>query len=219
MKATIRLSAIGLCASLTALCHTPVRANCLGGDQTLGAVCITAANFCPKDYALANGAILQVSEHNDLFRVIGNKYGGDGKSTFALPNMMPKRIVHATDQSKLLRCMAMQGRFPATSAHLSPDPTRHNCPDRAPGGKSMDLIGAICSTAAATCPPSHIPADGRVLEVNENYPLFSLVGWTYGGDGKTTFRVPDLNSQQAADSADHYMGQRCISVIGIYPAR
>ncbi|HLI77490.1 MAG TPA: phage tail protein, partial [Acidobacteriaceae bacterium] len=39
-----------------------------------------------------------------------------------------------------------------------------------------------------------IPANGQKLSINQNIPLFALIGTTYGGDGITTFAIPDLRS-------------------------
>jgi microcystin-dependent protein len=43
--------------------------------------------FAPKGYALCNGQALPISQNTALYRLLGNIYGGDGKTTFALPNL------------------------------------------------------------------------------------------------------------------------------------
>jgi microcystin-dependent protein len=47
----------------------------------------------------------------------------------------------------------------------------------------------------AQTPPGWIPCDGRLLPINTNQQLFALLGTTYGGDGQTTFAVPDLRGR------------------------
>jgi microcystin-dependent protein len=44
-------------------------------------------NFAPKGWAMCNGQILPLSQNTALFSLLGTTYGGDGKSTFALPNL------------------------------------------------------------------------------------------------------------------------------------
>ena len=44
-------------------------------------------NFCPRQWAVANGAILPISSNQTLFSLIGTTYGGDGRTTMALPDM------------------------------------------------------------------------------------------------------------------------------------
>lgn len=46
-----------------------------------------AGNFAPTGYALCNGQLLPISQNTALFSLLGTFYGGDGKSTFALPDM------------------------------------------------------------------------------------------------------------------------------------
>src|ERR1700681_4117799 len=48
---------------------------------------IFAGNFAPKGWALCNGQLMSISQNAALFSLLGTYYGGDGKSTFALPNL------------------------------------------------------------------------------------------------------------------------------------
>src|SRR4026208_1316771 len=44
-------------------------------------------NFAPRGWAMCNGQLMPISQNTALFSLLGTTYGGDGKSTFALPNM------------------------------------------------------------------------------------------------------------------------------------
>jgi len=46
-------------------------------------------NFAPVGWALCNGALMAISQYEVLFQLIGTTYGGDGKTTFAVPNIPP----------------------------------------------------------------------------------------------------------------------------------
>src|SRR5258706_5833780 len=48
---------------------------------------IWACNFAPTGWAMCNGQLLPISQNTALFSLLGTFYGGDGKSTFALPDM------------------------------------------------------------------------------------------------------------------------------------
>lgn len=48
---------------------------------------IFAGNFAPTGWALCNGQLMPISQNTALFSLLGTTYGGDGKSTFALPNL------------------------------------------------------------------------------------------------------------------------------------
>src|ERR1700738_4330634 len=51
-------------------------------------------NFAPKGWALCAGQILPISQNTALFSLLGTTYGGDGKSTFALPNLEGNAPMH-----------------------------------------------------------------------------------------------------------------------------
>lgn len=51
-------------------------------------------NFAPKGYALCAGQLLPISQNTALFSLLGTTYGGDGKSTFGLPNFMDNAAVN-----------------------------------------------------------------------------------------------------------------------------
>ena len=50
-------------------------------------ILIFAGNFAPRGWAFCNGQLLPISQNTALFSLIGTKYGGDGRSTTALPDM------------------------------------------------------------------------------------------------------------------------------------
>jgi microcystin-dependent protein len=56
--------------------------------------------------------------------------------------------------------------------------------------------------------------DGKILQVNSNPALFSLLGTRFGGDGRTTFAVPDLSKASPNPNLRY-----CIALRGLYPTR
>lgn len=55
---------------------------------------IFAGNFAPRSWAFCNGQLLPVSQNTALFSLIGTTYGGDGRSTTALPNLQGRAPMH-----------------------------------------------------------------------------------------------------------------------------
>ena len=53
-----------------------------------------AGNFAPVGWAFCNGALVSIDDNTALFELIGTTYGGDGQTTFALPNLMSRVPVH-----------------------------------------------------------------------------------------------------------------------------
>ena len=60
----------------------------------IGEIRMFAGNFAPAGWAFCNGALIPISENDALFNLIGTTYGGDGMSTFALPNLQSRVPIH-----------------------------------------------------------------------------------------------------------------------------
>ena len=56
-------------------------------------------------------------------------------------------------------------------------------------------IAEVFMTAATFCPRGSMEMDGKVMPISQYTALFSLLGTTYGGDGRTTFNLPDLRGR------------------------
>jgi hypothetical protein len=72
-------------------------------------------------------------------------------------------------------------------------------------------LGQIVLSAGKTPPPGTMPASGQTLSIPEFTALFSLLGTQYGGNGTTTFKLPDLR-KSAPDGLTY-----SICVFGVYP--
>ncbi|MGG4144660.1 tail fiber protein [Paenibacillus algorifonticola] len=71
------------------------------GDWFLGEIRLFAVGYAPKGWAACNGQMLKVTENQALFAIIGNKFGGDGKATFQLPNLQGKAVIHPTTDAAI----------------------------------------------------------------------------------------------------------------------
>lgn len=60
----------------------------------VGEIRIFAGNFAPASWMFCEGQLLPISENETLFQLIGTTYGGDGRSTFALPDLRGRLPVH-----------------------------------------------------------------------------------------------------------------------------
>ena len=59
-------------------------------DEYIGIIKIFAGNFAPRGWAMCNGQLLSISEYSAVFAILGTTYGGDGVTTFALPNLQSR---------------------------------------------------------------------------------------------------------------------------------
>jgi microcystin-dependent protein len=59
----------------------------------VGSVSLFAGNFAPKNWAFCNGQTMSIAQNQALFSLLGTTYGGNGSSTFALPDLRGRAIV------------------------------------------------------------------------------------------------------------------------------
>jgi microcystin-dependent protein len=175
----------------------------------IGEIRMLSGSSVPEGWALCNGAILQVSQYNALFSLIGNMYGGDGSKTFALPNL--------------------QGRLPVgygSGLHTSP---------RSLG----EMFGSEAVSLTAAQIPSHTHAfrASSAAAVDES-PVGNLIATPDGGPGKPpyrqfapmsaadgvlTFATSAMTSAGSGDSHPNLMPALALNFIialqGYYPGR
>ena len=60
----------------------------------IGEIRMFAGNFAPVGWSFCNGAIIPIDQNDALFNLIGTTYGGDGQTTFALPNLQSRVPIH-----------------------------------------------------------------------------------------------------------------------------
>ena len=56
-------------------------------DVFIGTILVWAPNFAPRSYSYCNGGLIAISQNSALFSLLGTNYGGDGQTTFGLPDL------------------------------------------------------------------------------------------------------------------------------------
>jgi microcystin-dependent protein len=185
--------------------------------DSLGVVSAFAGNFAPGDEMFCAGQLLQISQFSALFNLIGTTYGGDGVTTFALPDLRGRDIVGAGDGFTLGEQVgaATVNLTNANSPLGSDAPVSTQqpglvmnyyialdgiFPDGDEAGNTVDqmtpYVGQIVASAETIPDPGGWAlCDGQLLPIAQNTALFSLLGTTYGGNGVTTFALPNLEGR------------------------
>ena len=187
--------------------------------NSLGVVSAFAGNFAPGDELFCDGQLLPIAEFSALFNLIGTTYGGDGVTTFALPDLQGRDIVGAGAGFTLGEQVgAATVSLTNANSPLGPDaPVGTQQPGLVmnyyialqgifPSGgetgnpsQQIPYLGQIVASAETINDPNGWAlCDGQVLPINQNQALFSLLGTTYGGNGGngvTTFALPDLQGR------------------------
>ena len=195
------------------------------GDYTyLGEIHHFPYNFAPRGYATTSGQLVSIAQNTALFSLLGTTYGGNGTTTFALPDLggqlsvnfgqgpgLSARTQGETFGSETIQFSASQmplqlgGGMPfnnfqptlATNFMINADGVM---PSSAAG--SSAVVGMVFEFGGTSTPSGMIPCDGRVLSIAQYGQLFQVIGTTYGGNGVTTFAVPDLRGRTIVGAGD-----------------
>lgn len=159
----------------------------------LGEIRVFSFGFAPKGWALCNGQTLAIQQNQALFALLGTMYGGNGQTTFQLPNLQARMPIHAGNGFS-------QGQVGGESAHTL---TTNEIPSH-----SHSAIGV---TTNATTPT----ATGNTWAASDKNP--------YGTTANTTMAPSVLGntggSQPHNNMPPYNTLNFCIALTGIFPSR
>ena len=168
-------------------------------DPFLGQVTMFAGNFAPRGWAFCDGQLLAIAGNTALFSLFGTIYGGDGRTTFGLPDL--------------------RGRVPV---HMGQGPGLSN---RTVGAKS----GSESVTLVTTQLPSHThalqgSADSATTPDPSGNVFARSSGDAYGSDLSASNMNPgavsDTGGTQAHSNMQPYQAINFIvALVGVYPSR
>lgn len=157
-------------------------------EPFLGEIKIISWNFPPKGWAFCNGALLPISQNQALFSILGTTYGGDGRTTFALPNLQGRIPVHVGNGISLGE-MAGETAHTLTLPEMAQHPHGANgaaqTPDQpGPGGFLWANQASAYSTASpdTTMDPSTGAAAGG-SQPHENMPPYLVLNYVIALQG------------------------------------
>jgi len=197
-----------------------------GGDAQpyVGQVFLTASPNVSSNlpaFASASGQTLSVSQNMALSSILGQTYGGNGATTFQLPNVNGQTVIGAGSGAGLTprsigetlgteTTTLTTANLPAPNGvdqpynNMQPSLTLHYIiatqgvfpsPDIGNFDNDQPIIGQISLFASNFAPGGWDFCDGQILSINQNPSLYSVIGDYYGGNGTTTFALPDLQGR------------------------
>ncbi|MCY4045483.1 MAG: tail fiber protein [Cellvibrionales bacterium] len=189
----------------------------------LGSVCWMAGNFCPREYAEANGALLAISTNNSLFSLLGTIYGGDGRTMFGLPDLRGRvAIGEGTGPGLAPRVI---GQRVGTEFHTI-------YPNQVPGNHQVTLsnltykgtVTGVVETGDTNDPTGNYPAQsakGKLYEVSADAMLntSSAAMVNPANTVLTTNMAGDLARSQVFLREPQLGLTPCIKIVGPYPPR
>lgn len=164
-------------------------------EPFLGEIRIFAGNFAPRSWALCDGQLLAIAQNDALFSLLGTLYGGDGRTTFGLPDLRGRVPIHFSAQYR----QGIKGGMEQVSLTLSHlPPHTHRMQASADPANSPNPGGNVLAEALTTTP---------YIEDAPTVPLASEAVTTAGGS-------------QAHNNLQPYVALNyIIAISGIYPSR
>ncbi len=164
-------------------------------EPFIGQIMPVGFNFAPRGWALCDGAILAISQNTALFSLLGTTFGGDGRTTFALPDLRSRSIVHVGTGPGLdtVTWGERGGNYQHTlTVNQMPSHT-HN-------------IGAQTATGEESNP------SGKYIAAQTD---------AFAEDSNTTMAAPtNAGGNQSFNIRNPYLGiYVCIALTGLFPSR
>ena len=172
------------------------------GTPFLSEIRIFTFNYPPKGWAFCDGQILPINQNQALFSLLGTTYGGDGRTTFALPNLQGNAPLHmGTDPSGNAYTLGQQAGEAAHALTIAEMPAHAHTPTAA-------------NTAATVSAPS-----GNALAVPD-----PALGYAYGPPSQPVTMAPQAIATAGAGQGHNNMQPSltlnfCIALQGIFPSR
>jgi microcystin-dependent protein len=169
-----------------------------------GAIGMFGANFVPSGWLAADGSGLPISQNMALFQAIGATYGGDGETFFRLPDLGQRAPVGAGNGVALGQDVAAgSDGVPGLGINYLINVAAPPAPESGNGGFPPEtaMLGEVIAFAGESAPTGWQVCDGQLMDIAFNEALFTLLGTTYGGDGKSTFALPDLRGRMLTGPA------------------
>src|SRR5258708_5738869 len=114
------------------------------GTPYVGQLMLAGFNFAPVGWALCNGQLLAIAENETLFALIGTTYGGDGATTFALPDLQGRVPIHQGQGPVSNYIIGQNGGAENITLISSQMPVHsHNLNEVAANSNSKSPVGAV----------------------------------------------------------------------------
>src|SRR5689334_17233619 len=109
----------------------------------VGEIRMFGGNFAPVGWAFCNGALLPISENETLFNLIGTTYGGDGQSTFALPDLQGRFPMHQGTLAGTTFTIGEKGGVETVTLTVNQIPTHSHTPNAGTASGSDSPVGNV----------------------------------------------------------------------------
>ncbi|MFV0566642.1 MAG: phage tail protein [Flavobacteriaceae bacterium] len=122
-------------------------------DPYIGEIRMFAGNFAPNGWALCNGQLLSINQNQALFSLLGTTYGGNGQTTFALPDLQGRVPVHAGSGPGLTtRVLGEKSGTETNTLSINQMPSHSH------------TVNAVVEDGTQAVPTNNLPAGTKALD-------------------------------------------------------
>ena len=170
-------------------------------------------NFAIRSFATLNGQLLPISQNTALFSILGTTYGGDGRTTFGLPEMRGRTPMHFGQGPGLgNHPLGQKGGAPTTTLQIANMPSHTH---QATGKVSTGGDNAITDTSAGNLLASEARGGGNALDVYNAGPATGAMA-----DNSVQITVQNAGNSQAFNNLPPFTTVNFqMALQGLYPSR
>lgn len=173
-------------------------------DPFLAEIRILPFNFAPRGWTFCNGQILPISQNTALFSLLGTVYGGDGQSTFALPNLQGHAAMHPGQGPGLSeRYLGELNGSETVSLLLLEIPAHSHPVNGKVAGGAANPTDMVWGTSSAVKVAANFYAPAAPAPVNMNAGALSVAGGSQPHNNLMPYNTLNFN----------------IALQGVYPPR
>ena len=167
----------------------------------IGEIRMFAGTFAPQGYAFCNGQLLSIAQNTALFSIIGTTYGGDGQTTFGLPDLRGRAPIHVGNGPGLSnRNLGQKGGAETNTLTVAQLPAHNHS------------VVAVSTAGTSNSPTNNLPANTNLFD-NE----YS------NASGNTTMNssmIGNTGNGQPVDNMQPYIAiNYIIAVQGVFPTQ
>jgi microcystin-dependent protein len=165
-----------------------------------------AGNFAPAGWAFCDGQLLSIAQNDTLFVLIGTTYGGDGQTTFALPDLRGRHAIHEGQGPGAAYIIGQAGGTETVTLSVAQMAAHGHTPNGSAASSSTDPTGRYWGPAAGDQPYGELPPSGPTKTANVCVMAPTALDIS-GGGGAHENRMPYLTVSFI------------ISLFGIFPSQ
>jgi microcystin-dependent protein len=175
-------------------------------EPMIGEIRMFGGNFAPRSWALCEGQLLAISQNQALFSILGTTYGGDGRTTFALPDLRGRvAISPGTGPGLPTYSLGQRGGTPTNTLNVTQLPSHNHV-----AAVNIPISGDDGTTDEA----------GGLLSTTDGAKVYGgAASGNYNG-GNTPVTVGNTGGNQPVNNMQPYLAVHYIIALqGIFPSR